>query len=268
MSYGELAGKMRVPPRRMEHNSLTQAIPRKWKRILRTTRLEDPELYGDYKMIDQLLDEKKPIRFLYNKLVEEKCEEPTNALNRWIEDTNSELKIEEFIKEHVKQQKLIANNRLKSFNFNFMQRNIPYEVRLHKMKIKETPKVLICGHREDIMHLYWRCISIRRLWEHLKNLVQVHMKAYFIKDTEHCLLGTGELLSKKRKENIQHLCILTKHYIHLSKCSSSERNILGLELYIKTQMRIEKAISIEKGRQHLFTAKWGDLIMWIESNQL
>ena len=43
----------------MEYNSLTHAIPKDWKKILKDSRVEDEDLeeYGDYKLIDKLLDQ-------------------------------------------------------------------------------------------------------------------------------------------------------------------------------------------------------------------
>ena len=119
---------------------------------------------------------------------------PAQTISKWLENTNSESEVDKVIREHVKQQTLIANTRPKSYSYNFLQRNIPYKVRLHKMQIKESPNSIVCGLKEDLMHLYWRCTSTRRLWERLNQLIQMHMKTYFIESPEKlittiCFLG-------------------------------------------------------------------------------
>ena len=67
-----------------------------------------------------------PIKFLYNQLVEEKYAKPPETINKWIKELNSDPGVDEIIKEHVKQQRLIANNRLKSYNYNFLLRKKDY----------------------------------------------------------------------------------------------------------------------------------------------
>ena len=50
MSYEELSRLLRTAPKIMDYNSLTQAISRQWKQILKDSRAEDEELdeYSDY----------------------------------------------------------------------------------------------------------------------------------------------------------------------------------------------------------------------------
>ena len=145
-----------------------------------------------------------------------------------------------------------------------MLRNVPYEKRLWKMKIKATPECETCQVEESIMHLYWNCPNTKRLWERLKILIEKGLRTSFIMNPERCLLGTGYKGTKKNKDAINLLCLLTKHYLHLSKCNNSPKSTIGLELYIKSTLKIEKRISSEKGLFNLFIHKWKGLNEWID----
>ena len=44
-----------------------------------------------------------------------------------------------------------------------------------------------------------------------------------------------------------------------------ERNNNGLDNYIKSLLRIERRLAEKKGLINLFSAKWGNVITWIDS---
>ena len=161
------------------------------------------------------------------------------------------------------------NCKLRSFNYNFFMRNIPYEVRLHKMKIKGTTKCIECNEDSDetILHLYWECNSSRRLWERLKEILDYHSEYALTLTAEMCLLGiTDEEFEqgRNRKRLVSILCLLTKHYIHLCKCSETKRNVVGLSNYIKGTYKTEKYIAQQKGTEYLLNVKWGEISGWLE----
>ena len=147
----------------------------------------------------------------------------------------------------------------------FLQRNIPYEARLHKMKISEENECIKCKTKETLIHLYWECPHSARLWERLKAIVENHLHSPFQLDKEKCLLGSGNWLSKRKRTCIWTLSILTKHYIHLCKCNENERNLQGLENYIKSQLRMEKMVATRKGKFNLFAGEWNGMLDWIDS---
>ena len=134
------------------------------------------------------------------------------------------------------------------------------------MRIMDNPNCNTCKIKESLIHLYWDCPCTRRLWERLKNLIERNSRICFNLDKEKCPLGTGVWYSM-RKQDAQHLlCILTKHYIHLCKCSEdSKMNPTGLELYIKSKLKLEQTIAMEKGTQNWFREKWGNWIQWINN---
>ena len=146
----------------------------------------------------------------------------------------------------------------------FLQRNIPYEARLYKMKISDSENCKLCNTKETILHLYWECPNSARLWERLKYIVEHHLKTPLHLNPLKCMLGIGDWPSKKNKENIWLLSILTKHYIHLNKCNEGENSPRGLDNYLRSTLRMEREASKKKGMYNLFCTKWGKLIDWLD----
>lgn len=95
----------------MQYRSLIYAIPGEWKHIISRSEKEEHD-EGDYKLIDELLDQEKPTHFTYQKLVK-KSQKP--AQNKWINDTQLDLDLDSILGEFLKQRKCANNNKLKRF---------------------------------------------------------------------------------------------------------------------------------------------------------
>jgi len=119
-----------------------------------------------------------------------------------------------------------------------------------------------CETQEDIQHLYWSCPTTRRLWERLKQIVTSKLGICLPLSEERCLIGTGNWVENKHKEEVQLLNIWTKYYIHLNKCNNTKRTEKGLEIYIRGNLKTEREIAKRNGKINLFQDKWNDLAYW------
>lgn len=253
-------------PNALTYLGLKDAIPKDWKRRLWNHNGAIEDNIEDLKLADKLIENKEKTRTMYKTILKRKSEKPTNALNKWMADIQNSTTQQEILNVHYKQRFTTRDNKLRSFNYNFLQRNIPYERRLHLMKIKETPNCKDCNMPETILHLYWTCPKSKRLWERLKMLIEGNLKTHMYLCPKKCMLGIGNWIERRKREPIWLLTILTKHYIHLCKCNETERNIKGLERYIKSKLRIEKLLAMKNGEQNLFTSRWEQMTDWIEHN--
>ena len=213
-----------------------------------------------------MLDKKKATKYIYDQLIHKKGQQPKETMDRWRQELDISTTDKEILKSLNDQRLCTINHKLRSFNFNFFHRNIPYQSRLHKMKIKDHPNCDECNCKETLTQIYWECPFTKRLSERLKLLVETNPRTCFNLNPEKCLLGTGVWYSNRNKETLHFLTLLTKHYIHLSKCcENNTRSPQGLELYIKSKLRLEWKISTEKGTHNWFTEKWREWIQWMEN---
>ena len=250
-----------------EYAGIIQAIPRSWKEVLKNRKDEEWDYLEDYKLIDALDDNPHPYKKLYNTFKREKFEPPTRVTARWNLNLGTEHELVGYLTELEKSRTCTINNKLRSFNYNFFMRNIPYEQRLHKMKIKSSDKCVRCPNEEEsILHLYWTCPMTYRLWERLKEILLSHTNIDLDLNPGSCLLGLDRTRYANRDKNtlISILCLLTKHYIHTCKCNDTAPCIRGLQWKILNTYRIEKNLAHYSNTLNMVNTKWGELANWLE----
>jgi hypothetical protein len=251
----------------MEYNSLISAIPIEWKRQIRDNDImlnEDEE--ATY-LINKLCETKKPMRKIYKKLKDRKMELPMKALNKWKLYIDGMIEDKEILKSHAKNHYSSINAVLRSFNCNFLNRNIPYNRRLTKMKKHDDSRCKECEKEETLEHLYWECPKRKKMWTKIKELYEYYNGSHLEIDKEKCLLGIfrEETIKNNNVEKQRLLFLLVKHYIHINKCNEDKTpSELGLRRYIKKYLKIELTASERRGTQNIFREKWDGWIEWIE----
>jgi exonuclease III/uncharacterized protein Smg (DUF494 family) len=253
----------------MQYNSLMSAIPRKWKREIIGNQYIEPEeeRMEDIKLIDSLVDIKKPMKKVYKQLVKNKCVKPIKALEKWKTELGI-LSEEKILNAHRNNHWCSINNKIRSFCCNFLNRNIPTNRRLTLMKLHDSENCDTCGKKETILHLYWECKEKEKLWLKLKEIYEKITTQTLDISKEKCLLGIeiyGKPDNSQNDIHIQRLLfLLLKYYIHRTKCSETETPTeLGMELYIKNYLNIELETSKQKGTYNKFINIWENWITWI-----
>jgi hypothetical protein len=258
----EIRAEYNLTIKTMDYNSIKSAVPRVWKQAIRNDQeMEDEE---EYKLIDQIKDSKKPTKYMYEELIKGKKEEPIKAMNKWRRDMANNMENNRILKGHIQNHWCTLNNKIRSYNFNFLNRNIPYNKKLMDMKKKPDAKCNTCGGIETLIHMYWYCPAKFTLWMHLSDLHTRLTGKQMEITKEYCLLGVPtnpENIKKNKQENL--LNLLVKHYIHLCKCSEDvQTSKTGLELYIKSTLRIEKECARNKGTLEIFENTWNEWSEW------
>jgi hypothetical protein len=255
----------------LEYNSLITSIPREWKRKIRThgqnNKENEEEDQEDYKLIDRMQDSKRPLNLVYKRKIQREHEIPGKALDNWRRDLNIGICNQKILKDHTENHWSVLNNKLRSFNCNFLNRNVPTNSNLTKKGLKTNENCSFCGKKETILHQYWECHTRKIIWNKLGILYQHATGKFMLINKEKCLLGTGSWIPKaKNKAKLQRsLCLLTKHYIHLCKCNEDEEpKGQGLELYLQRYIKIEKECARLKGHLNKFEESWGGWSKWSE----
>ena len=84
---------------------------------------------------------------LYNKFKKEHFEPPTGVAVKWSTDLRLETELGTYLTHLEKSRTSTINNKLRSFNYNFFMRNIPYEQMLYK-----TKPTNLCELCKEILH--------------------------------------------------------------------------------------------------------------------
>ena len=152
-----------------EYLRVKTAIPKRWLNILEGK--EGTEEEEDYKLIDRLLDAEKPTPLVYRLLLNNIFEPLTPKAEKWNQDLDTNTDPEIYLGQLEKARTSTINKKLRSYNYNFYMRNVPYGSRLKKMGISQDSICKDCGNEESLLHLYWECPHSRRFWERLKEMV-------------------------------------------------------------------------------------------------
>jgi hypothetical protein len=274
LTYEELAEGNTSNINWMEYNSLMSAIPKNWKKIIRENQ-EVQEEHEDFKLIDQMMNQKRPMNYMYKKIVKKKITLPEKNIEKWKKDLSSNLDLKEVLKGHQNNHwssinSNSINSKLRSFNCNFLNRNVPYNRRLYKMGLHPNDQCKWCNEEESILHLYWNCKETNKLWVKLSELYRKTTGKSFDLSKEKCLLGTGSKMPAGRTESQRQrlLCLLTKVFIHVKKCEGSHPSPIHLEMYIKHHLHIEKNRALLRGCINEFEEIWTEWLEWIEGKKL
>ena len=134
---------------------------------------------------------------------------------------------------------------------------------MKEWKIKNSDLCCYCNlEPETIEHLFWICPIINAFWKRVINKLEPFLDIKSFVNPTNILLGccdsTGNIL-------INHIFVIVKRYIYISKCmekSLSIDKVLGL---IKYYHNIELNMLVVKGRPDIFESKWSKLTLFFNS---
>jgi exonuclease III len=253
LGYREFSERYQIGTNFLEYGSLKKAIPGIWRRTLRESAIKpDPERAYEG-LVQECRRKKLKAQTLYKRFLANKATKPVEKLERWKSELNVEKDEKTLLKVMEKNRTCTVYSKLQSFNYNFYNRNLVYEARLHKMKLEDNDKCKICGDKESLLHLYWECPATKTLWTYLDD--RIYQKCGVIPSKKLCILGIVE-------EDTQYPLLLRtvnlicRYYIHVTKCQGSRRTTRGLWNAIINSKSIETTIETEKGRRNNIQTKW------------
>ena len=146
----------------LQANQLITAIPKEWRRI---DQIQEPETVSN--LIDVVSNIQKPTAYAYRQMMSghsaiEKCQQ---KWSRKITNINTEDISVAFknIYRHTNYTKL------RSFQFRLRHSALVFNTQLKHWKIKDSNLCSLCNKEpEDVLHFYWECEHIQKVWVDLK----------------------------------------------------------------------------------------------------
>jgi hypothetical protein len=193
------------------------------------------------------------------RLKKRKVIKPEKAMEKWKEKLDLDIDTKEILLAHTNNHYCTINAKIRSFNCNFLNRNIPYNRRLLKMRKKDSSMCINCGVEETLEHLYWECPKRRIIWEKIKEIYEFYNGSPLMIDKKKCLLGISDndLETKNQATQQRILFLLGKHFIHINKCDNDNMpSELGWTRYLKRYLKMELKSSEARGTQNYFRRVW------------
>jgi len=275
LHHSEVENKFNIKIPFTEYYGILRAMPKEWHKTLNKEQFATLLDLDDIKLIDIIEDSKRPSKLIYDRLIKEKFTEPFKPTTKWNDNLGINIESTVYIESVNRNRTVTINNKLRSFDYNFYMRNVPYGTRLNKMGKQDNPICQECDQEEEesILHLYWTCPRSERLWERLKHLIELESEpepdpdklpanttTTLPLDPASCLLGIYLDAQNKQQNTLKRiLCLLTKYYIHKQKCNGGKRSYEGLIHYISQTYRTEVYLAQKRGTIHQISMKWKQL---------
>jgi len=272
LHYKEFILKYKVNCPFTTYYGICNSIPISWIKSIRRMVSNNEDVTPEPELIDTLEDCIKASRVMYQTIVSRKIVEPTDRIYKWftrldIEQDN--IDPNEVIIAYTHSRKSIMCYKIRSFMYKFLMGEVAYRSRLVLMRIETSEICLNCRReKETLVHRYWSCPRVKRLWERLKLLIEGCTDIRNMNITrEELLLGivnSNTLRTNKTTSVIQTLSWLLKYYIYLE---NSRGGVLNENTWYKeliNTINIEKAISYKNGNIAKFQTHWGYVFNFIK----
>ena len=240
--------------------AILQAIPLNWRRHYQDNA-EIPVTRGTHE-IENLLDTKRPLKYLQDKMQKSQGNLPTDKLDIWNIELDDDINQNIWLRNFMNIQKASISVKIRNFEYRYQVRDILSNVRLKKMKISDSEMCTFCNKStETIRHLYWDCYYTKRLWERLKTWLSITHDTPDEYSPRYCLMGITDN-NHYVPSFVYFMCILTKMFIHFCKNIHTRPTSTNLKKYITNVETIERNIATGKGRKSLLKHlnKWTSFI--------
>jgi len=260
LNYTEFCDKFQFYPPFTEFYGLMGCIPKSWKTLLiQATINEDDE--DELKLIDRLELAEKPSKYFYDELVKTKFVPPLDKSLKWQEECDEMWSEEDWLKSFSDVRVISQNNKLRSFRYNLLIRNVSYNKKLYYMKLTESPNCPSCKDEiESLKHLYWDCPNSTKMWRGLRHLWEYSYGPTTELTFKECILGIfteGDAPNTRNCNIFKLLCSLTSQYININKCLGIPTTIEGLICKFVDTYKIERKLAAKNHVNFFHEKKWG-----------
>ena len=228
----------------LQYAALKRAVPLNWKQTIKDRPLQLREQI--HPTIMKIRKSEKPSKLAYKLISESIKTKPIINESKW--EKIFESNDIEWGKSYTIPYLCTREKKLQETQFKIMHYILPTNSYLYKCKIKDSPNCGFCHLQiETIQHLLWECPKSKTLWLQLSDtLLSKGIRYNFT--AKNVILGdsTASML-------IEHLKLMTKHYIFTQKISQEDLEIKELLNIIKHKSNIEKHYSPDLSK---YNKKW------------
>ena len=146
-----------------------------------------------------------------------------------------------------------------SFQYKILNNILHVNDRLYKFKAVPSPLCSLCKlENESLVHLFCQCMETRKLWHQLQTWFP-GPKMLPDLELQPILLGMWRE-SNSDYTLINHVILLFKRYIYLSKNHQNSLHLRGFIAFIKNTETIEQHIARNTGKLNFHYSKWNTLL--------
>ena len=250
----------------LRYNSIKAAMPKEWKVFFmenphQTFSPLPPHNIDIFKMTKGNLSRK-----VYNYIGSD-ATMLQNKLSLWNNDLGHELceDIYSFGYLHKSLYALTNITKYRSFQYRLLQRGLVTNSHLYKWGLKNTDRCNFCRiEKESLVHMMYSCSSVQAFWSQV--LVFLHEK-HGVRDVS---FNSKDVIKNTMCNSKvgNFICLAAKQYIYKQRCFEEDLKIQQFKGHIMHLQNIKKYVAIKNGKLSKHQAKWGNVDVNVESNNI
>ena len=152
------------------------------------------------------------------------------------------------------------NKKARMFQYKVLHNNLYVNKMLFKLGKVISSRCSFCTlHGKTIMHLFYNCLIVKRIWNQLKSILSNYFN-FSISTPQSAIFGFWNLDTNERLI-LNHLLLIFKMCIYNAR-TTGYLNISHLLIYIKGRKDIEKKLcGNDAKRRKKFKKKWKNVLI-------
>jgi hypothetical protein len=251
----EIEQKFGLKCNAIDYNSLKDAIPKEWRKLVKTMRIPleatdfREELHINMGKITKNINQIKN-KEIYWLLVNDIRIESIiiNKLQRELKLTENECKIV------FTMPRVVYNTKIRAFQYKLLYNLIPCNLYLKQIKRSDTDKCSWCDETDSTAHYFASCKLLTPFWNSFAKWWQSLLQEEINITVEDVLVG---ILNKTIKYETINACILlAKWHIYKNKLNQTDTFFYRYLCELKSYINIEKSIALKNNKLTNYNLKW------------
>ena len=238
------------------YHGLISAIPRDWKSLLQRETIlmeaDDENAVSHSLLLTQLMFTSTPNKLIYNKLVSNIRQFPTNTQAKWSHDIHAEIECENWTIYYTAAYGSTLSTRLHAFHYNFLHRTLVTNELLHILHIKDDNLCTFCKQDvETLKHLFWNCTKVKVFWE---ELIEWLDNGRIVLNEIDVLLGMENNNNFRIFQN--KIYIVAKQFLYYCRCNNMAPNLIAFRNRLCIVKKVEYSIAIGHNKVNRHNELW------------
>ena len=236
----------------LTYNLLLSALPTIWKHQMREFNLEQ-----DAKSrVDLIGNAIQPSKQIYWELVEKVCVRQDALIKIWMQELRLDIEITADSWANILNapRTIKSSSKLRLLQYKLVNRTLVLNLLRSKWNRETSPLCKFCYTKnETIMHLFYECKLVQKLWKSLTRWAAYHFKID-IEITPELVIFNNYLGTLKRL--INNMLLIMKQYIYSTKCKKNELTFCDYANVLHYYYTLEKIYARDGDQIKKFKNTW------------
>jgi hypothetical protein len=255
--------KYKVQIKPLTYNSITSAIPQKWKSLMKEdTNVNNYFVFADHRVILNGEDKKLieiSTKDVYNHLIKKIVKRATSE-NKWEEETGINYDEDQWERVYTLPYGLTRDVRILSFQYKTTHRILACKKNLKIWNIT-TDNIcdVCCNDIDGIEHHLVACPVLLEFWDYFFRWWKSVSMMIFPVDTYDIIFGIPNPNEDLTISHMNYLILHALYYIYVTKIKKNTPKLYEYILEVKRNLNILQINMESKGQQKRFGIKWAPL---------